>query len=398
MAWRDRLQPASFRGVRFQVESTENETGRRVVVHEYPFRDEVYVEDMGRAVRRYSFDAYLIGADYLDSAEALMRALEAGGPGELVHPYIGTRRVAVQTIRRRELRDEGGMVRFGLQFVETGEALYPSAATDTRAAIESAAAAVTERAETSFLDRFSVQGRPQFVTSSAAAVMQGKVQALRDALGPLQAAIDASASINRDLDSMYLSADALVRTPGQMARELVTQIRAIAALPVSPQRLVSTLRGIYGVDRDRPPIPTTTATRIQEAANAVALDDLFDVAVVAEAARLAPTANWESYEQAVVARDSLADPLDELMEATADDDLYSDLRALRAALVQSVPGPDNDLSRLIRVTPLVTVPSLALTYRLYGDLALEADIVARNRIRHPGFVRGGVAVEVLTRG
>jgi len=37
-----------------------------------------------------------------------------------------------------------------------------------------------------------------------------------------------------------------------------------------------------------------------------------------------------------------------------------------------------------------------VAHRLYGD-ALAADgIVARNRIRHPGFVTGGQALEVLT--
>ncbi|WP_374707575.1 DNA circularization N-terminal domain-containing protein, partial [uncultured Deefgea sp.] len=39
MAWREQLQPASFRGVPFYVYTSSGEVGRRNVVHEYPLRD-----------------------------------------------------------------------------------------------------------------------------------------------------------------------------------------------------------------------------------------------------------------------------------------------------------------------------------------------------------------------
>jgi prophage DNA circulation protein len=39
-----------------------------------------------------------------------------------------------------------------------------------------------------------------------------------------------------------------------------------------------------------------------------------------------------------------------------------------------------------------------LAHRLYGDLAAETDLVARNRIPNPAFVPGGHPLEVLSRG
>jgi prophage DNA circulation protein len=48
----------------------------------------------------------------------------------------------------------------------------------------------------------------------------------------------------------------------------------------------------------------------------------------------------------------------------------------------------------------VTQPALVLAQRLYGDPASvearAAEIVARNKVRHPGFVPGGVALQVLS--
>lgn len=56
--WRDRLRDASFRGVPFSVEDDEGSFGRRVQVHEYPNRDKPFTEDLGRATRRMTINAY----------------------------------------------------------------------------------------------------------------------------------------------------------------------------------------------------------------------------------------------------------------------------------------------------------------------------------------------------
>ena len=44
-----------------------------------------------------------------------------------------------------------------------------------------------------------------------------------------------------------------------------------------------------------------------------------------------------------------------------------------------------------------TRPALVLAYQVNGDVEAEADLVARNQVRHPGFVPAG-RVEVLKRG
>ena len=68
---------------------------------------------------------------------------------------------------------------------------------------------------------------------------------------------------------------------------------------------------------------------------------------------------------------------------------------LRADLMRAVPGEDSDLPRLGIVTPPAMVPSIVLAHRLYGDTDREADLVTRNRIPRPGFIRGGEPLEVL---
>ena len=117
MSWRDRLAPASFRGVPFYVESSDYTTGRRTVEHEYPFKDDApFTEDMGRSSRSISVDGYVLGEDYFTERDALLDALETSGPGELIHPYLGTINVAVGTVRVRESSKDGGIAFFNIDF------------------------------------------------------------------------------------------------------------------------------------------------------------------------------------------------------------------------------------------------------------------------------------------
>ena len=55
------LQTASFRGVPFKVIQARVKKGRRWAIHEYPYVDGGWPEDMGRALRTYAFSGYLIG-------------------------------------------------------------------------------------------------------------------------------------------------------------------------------------------------------------------------------------------------------------------------------------------------------------------------------------------------
>ena len=49
--WVDALQPASWRGAPFAVRTSQIRRGRRIAVHEHPFRDDVWAGDLGRGTR-----------------------------------------------------------------------------------------------------------------------------------------------------------------------------------------------------------------------------------------------------------------------------------------------------------------------------------------------------------
>jgi prophage DNA circulation protein len=146
------LLPASFNGVPFAVLDNRIATGRRLAVHEYPFRDTPWAEDLGKRARRISFSAFVLGDDVRVQALALLAVCELPGPGLLIHPEYGPGLWQIESVESEERWDKGRYVEFRLAFVEPGQVLYPTSGADTQAGTMSAADNATDAADMDFSD------------------------------------------------------------------------------------------------------------------------------------------------------------------------------------------------------------------------------------------------------
>lgn len=143
MSWKARLLPASFRGARFHMEDSAREGGKRVVLHEYPMRDDPATEDMGRRARTVTVNGYTIGPNYDLLLEALIAACEAPGPAVLTLPNTPPQMVRCDTYSTLTTREEGGFASIEMTFIEAGGAPGPTVSGVPSAALSAAAAAVS---------------------------------------------------------------------------------------------------------------------------------------------------------------------------------------------------------------------------------------------------------------
>lgn len=386
MTWREQLQPGSFRGVAFLVDAHDASSGRRLAIHEYPFRDEVYAEDLGRSGRTFGVEAYVVGDDYMAARDALIDALEQPGPGTLRHPYLGLRTVAVQSYRLSETTREGGLARLSIQFVETGEARYPAASAATQARAAAAADAATAAAQNDFARIFDVASLPQAYLTEIEAELDRTLSALTAKVGDITGPIAAE-----------------IRAPGNMAAALLDAVRQLEAVATEPLRAFGLYETLFEAGSTSPIVPQTTANRRVQAVNVGALHRLTRQAAVIEAARQAAAADYAARRDAQDVSDRLMAGIDAQLEAVdpvsgapIDDAVYWALVALRAAASADLRTRGARLPDVMAYTPPATLPALVIAHQLYGDASRDADLVARNRIRHPGFVAGGQALEVLS--
>jgi prophage DNA circulation protein len=129
--WRSKLQQASWRGVPFQTLGGQLRVGRRNAVHEYPFRDTIWVEDLGRSARRISVVGFLVGDNVIEQRERMIAACEEKGNGDLVHMTLGRLKVSLLDTTMEERWDKGRVFEIVFTFVEAGERVFPNNVTST---------------------------------------------------------------------------------------------------------------------------------------------------------------------------------------------------------------------------------------------------------------------------
>lgn len=149
-AWLSQLRPASYRGVPFGVLSSSGKFGRRQAVHEYPYRDTVWVEDMGRAARRINISGFLVGDDVIAQRERLIVAVETAGEGELIHPTLGQLNVSNVAMSTDEEWEKGRVFHIQLSFIEAGVRVFPSVETSTKSVVASACTAADAAVKADF--------------------------------------------------------------------------------------------------------------------------------------------------------------------------------------------------------------------------------------------------------
>lgn len=417
----ENLRPASFRGVAFEVESHSESGGRRVELHEYPLRDTPYAEDLGKKAGKWQIEAFLVNgkSGYAERRDKLREALNASGPGTLIHPYLGELSVSVDGYSLKETTREGGYCTFSISFVEAGQPVEPDVEKDTAANVLDKAEAAKEAATAGFLDEYmplledleGLAGKVPALLSEATAFLGTPLSILSRA----QSAASSVLALPDRLASRILGYLGTIRQLGGIATSGL-KMNALTALlgkksaGTASSWLVTSNGVIAGIVGETSwpqagggsigggtPSPETLGVVASTVANRAEtpLIDLIAAGAVIEAAIESADADYGTADEALASRDAVIDAIDEVQRANCSDAVFTALSELAAAVNEDLTTRGAELPKLGSATLSMSMPALAASYRLYGDVGQADAIVARNRIRHPGRVPGGVPLEVI---
>lgn len=439
MAWTDQLQTASFRGVPFGVFTTEAVFGRRLAVHEYPFRDVPFVEDIGRSTRKITFRAFLVsdsriygGGDVLAQRDRMVGAAEAKGSGTLIHPTLGRLEVSLASCTVSEKFDSGRYFEVGLQFIETGKRTFPNVASATGDFLGIAALGLDGAASADFLTRAVADLKlgasvVNQVVSTATKWAKPALSLVRDAtnlsnlasnlpgtlgryfgganvggLGLLgstgEQLVDASTTV-ADLIKAGSEARSLVETsiatfltlagqnkPAEFAASSQALAAAVLASCVNPADGVRLLARLAASPT---PDPTTTSpVGLAMADIQTGCNDLFRRAAASALARASATYQPSSYDDAARVRGIVVDVLDAEITAAGDqgeDKTFAALRTLRQSVVEDLTQRGANLATIKTYKMPSALPSLYLANRLYRTSEREDQLVRQINPRHPLF-------------
>lgn len=429
MPYRDRLRPGSFRGVPFYTPSSEREGGQRGAVQEYPGSDDYTAQELGRGLTTFSVTAIVIGPDYDLDRDALIAALEQGGPGRLVHRYYGEFDAMVEPGKRYrvvESEQEGGKATFTIPFIRAPKAAVQAVGADSAQRVRLAATSARTAAASKF-DRDVDTSGPEFVRDAIVATITGASSAVAAVNRKINGALAITSGVQAAITTLGNSVAALVASPlvliqlrqnlmdiqgamfesiadvGQSLRDVreafggigleaanaETQARKLAFL------LTEALGDVAGYDE--PALDDSTELNARMATNQAAVIRLVQTSAAIEAAVASLDMPYDSSATAEATRDRIADALNTLAGLTDDDDVYASLRDLLVEVHAHLTAAARALPTPAEYVPHTVMPALLVAHLVHGDARRCEEIIARNNIRHPGFVRPAVPLQVLDR-
>jgi prophage DNA circulation protein len=424
------LQQAYFRGIPFYVDAQQVQKGRKIAVHDYPFRDGGWAEDMGRKQRIFRFQGHLIGDEAPLLQLVLDAALEKSGPGLLIHPTLGAMQVVVMSATSAVSKDRLRVISLELTFLEQGSSLFPSIVTNTINDV---------------LDKFDslLAAIPTGLLSIAVIAAAAGAQAATESSNVTASFGANCTSVATDPGGIVAMATALPPPDSDTSYGLYANGSATAAIPVGTtvadlQSQLAVQRGIVAeavtsantaatlFSASTAPNVVSTLSALVESARATMTNPADQVRTLlalatftysdtqggnglggelaairnafAQVARRTALGSLalacaayqpSSYQDAETLRSLVSSAFD--IEITAagdagDDDDYVALKQLRASVIQDLTTRGASLPLVITVSLPSSLPSLVVAYRLYQDSTRANQVAVAADVPHPAFL------------
>lgn len=415
MAEEKKLYEASFRGVPFHVTKVDLKVGRRTVVHEYPQRDKPYVEDIGRATRRLSFTAFVVGDDYIQQAEKLIGAIETEGPGTLIHPHLGEMKCCLEQASTITFTDSSRTASVVLTAVESGELEFPKSGTDAVSKVLESADALEKSAIQQFCDSLDLSLVGEWVDAALSGDLLDKLGIISNAdIATIFDKVDeistlASKGLSLISGGPKVFATRLVGALG--LSRFASSARAWSRVAKQLKNLTKhdKLReGTKALARAKADSPVLSGTQRAVLQNRAAVETLIRQTLIAQMVGVSAVVGTKtdqamaveddvqtseslkatvskSYDDIVQLRQDLLETLDEELLMTTSDDSYLELEKARVAVFEALTDRADDSSRLAVVVPGDVLPALVHAYDYHDDASRDQEIAIRNGVEHEGF-------------
>lgn len=408
MNWRDRLLPASFRGVGFWIDQAKTPVGRKGQLHEYPQRDLPYFEDLGQQAKIHDITAFIVGADCLEQRDKLLKALETGS-GELVHPWLGRLQVKVGECDMTHTRQDGGLVTFALKFYPDKPLPFPTATVSTQKVLLAKADTLLGSAVARFEQAMTLIKAARIGIANLRNSLTGVYEVIKEQLKPL---IEQYRQITELVN-------AVKELPKEVAAEfkgLLGDIKELKAFAKEGYRgvIAEVSQQLEAIRKaDAPKITTGKDTNAAAQAMADLVQDtlLVKVAqwvasmpVASPAVKLLSTPSVAHQADQPVTRQEV--PVTEEMKALqkavgaaidpmldkADPRHHQAINDVKEALIAHLKAVASSGVRQVTKSFQESLPALVVAYRQFADATRVTEVTQSNAMNHPGFAPNDVKV------
>ncbi|WP_186071311.1 DNA circularization protein [Burkholderia gladioli] len=434
--WFSTLKIASFGGVPFGVFEIRNSAGQNKAVHTYPFRDDVWPEDLGKKPRAFEVIGFLLEGDLktgagsvIEQRDNLFAVCEGPGNATLVHPTFGTiDSVACLGVEAIERADLGPVFEIRLTLIKAGPRKFPTAAVSTADDSADQAANAKSKSLLDYATEIATDIRNgAAVVQKAVSTVVGWYQLGVTAVNDVKRVIGAVSTLSGNFgrlfgggNSGYSSSNAKASTSTTPADLLAVSaagraavvsagaamqaaaanpsdaatlgatidafVSAVAASANDPADAVRLVTGLVQYTPDDVVVPGQIGASM--GAVQVATAALLRRYALAQLAVTLTTYQPSSEPDAAAVLSSalaLYDSEIDVAGDSGDDDTFIALRALRRAVYADLTARGANLATNASFSFNAPLPSLVLAKRIYDDVTREPQLLQQIDPIHPAF-------------
>ncbi|MEQ9852702.1 DNA circularization N-terminal domain-containing protein [Pectobacterium aroidearum] len=424
--WEEHLHQASFRGVPFAVVAANGSFGRRQAVHEYPYRDTAWIEDVGRSTRKMTLRGFLIqdsakynAPDVIKQRESLIAACETFGSGTLIHPTLGELTVSIPEggLKINESMNSGRVFEFSLTIIESGLKVFAITGNSAAATlVKDGFLKTVSTAALAFIAQ--VKGEMRSATQAIKTIknvanfwvnmVNSTVSEVTNLGNTLRSTFGSERygrynRGNTDADN-YQSLINQVMAQGVVDRESIldktkdvrnaSSIEGFAdAVNVAVVAILNSSGGLEDRVRALENLTTLSDSTLYatEADRNVSDSAVIFIIVLCTAAMVSAAVEYNpsSSDEATALQNRVCEKLDDALVNVgnrAEDDVYAQLLELRKSFIDAMRIKSGTLASVMQVTVPKTLPSLTLANRLYQDATRSDELIQETNPRHPAFM------------
>jgi prophage DNA circulation protein len=435
-SWAANLKTAQYGIVKFLYEDVSIAAGRRTTIHTYPFRDDVWVEDLGKKPRQFEVRGFLVENDLVTGGQGaasqrdqLLSLCESDTPQTLIHPTLGTQKnVTCLSLEFNDRRDLGLVIEFRLSLIITGKRLFPFAAISTQQNVLTNANQSWLSSALDFAKDVASKiqlgaAMVQAATSTAVGYVQFALNVVNDVKSIVNQVSSLAGNFGRlfggsnngyagsnpfasssatvssllaqgtaNIAAVTVAGDALTAAASNLsdsttlqtaAANLMSAVAATAADPADAIRMLSSITQFTPATNPAPGIIGDGAATVSSAVSA-----LIRRAALVQVATTLTIYQPFSQQDAQSVLSSAVDLFDAEILTVADggdDNSYLSLRQLRQAMIQDLQSRALNLASIATFNMSSPLPSLVLANRIYRDATRADQLVTQIQPVHPAF-------------
>ena len=386
---------ASYKGVEFLWRSAPTAGGRRVIPFLYPRSDKQAIEDQGLVPRKFSVTGIIAHENYFAVRDNLLRVLEDGEAGTLVHPTFGEiNRVRAGRYTLNEKISELGRAEITMEFFIEDSSGIPRVAANRTSQVQAAsdvlnaslAADVAEGygATSSFTGNFESATENSLNISESMAESIKQIQPLTDKLNEFRGKITAYTN----------NVTSLIQEPSNLADSVGLLFSSMNDLYAAPAQTIDVLAGLFGFGDSDPVFSQNTAGRIERKKNQDLLRANMKAQSLSYAYLNAVQVDFDNETALISVNDQLeAQYLDVRKNELLSNESLLNMDLLRIAANAALSDILLNTRKVITIETR-RIPLSVLVYQYYGSTDLVPTISILNDIQQNAFVSG--QVQILT--